>query len=103
MTPATHGIDLREGSRTHGKKLSADNMRQMFVPEGFAYGFVVTSETALFAYKVSGLYAPEMEGSVAWDDPDLGIRWPVEAPVLSKKDRAAPRLADLTSPFSFSP
>ena len=96
-------VDLRAGSPTYGEwygtELSADNMRQMFVPEGFAHGFVVTSETALFAYKVSGLYAPEAEGSVAWDDPDLGIRWPVEAPVLSDKDRAAPRLAGIESPF----
>ncbi len=96
-------VDLRAGSPTYGQwfgaELTAENMRQMFVPAGFAHGFVVTSETALFSYKVSGLYAPHAEGSLAWDDPDVGVRWPVEVPVLSDKDRAAPRLADLATPF----
>ncbi len=97
-------VDLRVGSPTYGEwfgaELSAENMRQMFVPEGFAHGFVVTSETALFSYKVSGVYAPETEGSVRWDDPDLTIDWPVSAPVLSSKDAVAPLFADLASPFA---
>ncbi len=96
-------VDLRIGSPTYGQwfgaELSAANMRQMFVPEGFAHGFVVTSETALFSYKVSGVYAPQTEGSVRWDDPDLAISWPLETPVLSKKDVAAPPLSALLSPF----
>ena len=96
-------VDLRRGSPTYGEwfgaELSAENMRQMFVPAGFAHGFVVTSETALFSYKVSGVYAPRAEGSVRWDDPDLAIGWPVETPILSDKDATAPLFADLVSPF----
>ena len=98
-------VDLRVGSPTYGQwvgaELTADNMRQMFVPAGFAHGFVVTSETALFSYKVSGVYAPHTEGSVRWDDPNLAIDWPVETPTLSDKDASAPMLADLSSPFVF--
>lgn len=98
-------VDLRVGSPTYGEwfgaELTAENMRQMFVPEGFAHGFVVTSETALFSYKVSGVYAPHTEGSVAWNDPDLAIAWPVETPLLSDKDAAALWFADLVSPFAF--
>lgn len=99
-------VDLRAGSPTYGQwvgtELTAANMRQMFVPEGFAHGFVVTSETALFSYKVSGVYAPHAERSIAWDDPDLGIRWPTEAPVLSSKDALAPPFAALGAQFTFS-
>ena len=97
-------VDIRVGSPTYGQwfgaELSADNMRQMFVPEGFAHGFVVTSEMALFSYKCSGVYAPASEGSLRWDDSDLAIEWPVRAPILSDKDRAAPRFADIDSPFT---
>lgn len=94
-------VDLRDGSPTfgrwYGEELSADNHRQMFVPEGFAHGFVVTSETALFAYKVAGgAYTPEAEGALAWDDPDVGVEWPLRdgvAPLLSAKDQQAASLA----------
>ena len=100
-------VDLRRDSPTFGQhvgvELSAENGRQVYVPVGFAHGFCVTSETALFAYKCSAFYAPGAEGSLRWDDPDLAIGWPVEAPVLSDKDRAAPRLADVDSPFAYSP
>ena len=96
-------VDVRRGSPTYGHhvgvELSAENGRQLFVPVGFAHGFVVTSETALFAYKCSALYASEAEGSVRWDDPDLGIDWPVTAPLVSAKDGDAPPLADLDTPF----
>lgn len=96
-------VDLRAGSPTVGQwfgaDLSAGNMRQMFVPEGFAHGFVVTSETALFSYKCSGVYAPHAEGSIRWDDPDLAIGWPVADPVLSAKDANAPPFAAFDSPF----
>ena len=92
-------VDVRAGSPTFGRwvgyELSAENGRQLWVPPGFAHGFVVASETALFTYKCTDRYAPEHEFSVAWDDPDLGIDWPLEAPSLSAKDAAAPRLRDV--------
>ena len=96
-------VDLRPGSPTFGAwfgmDLTAESMQQVFVPEGFAHGFVVTSETALVSYACSAVYAPEAERSIAWDDPDIGIAWSVAAPVLSEKDASAPQLADLVSTF----
>lgn len=93
-------VDVRAGSPTFGRwvgvTLSSADRRQMYVPPGFAHGFCVTSETALFAYKCTDLYDPAAEGAVAWDDPDLAIPWPVTEPVLSPKDRAAPRLGDVS-------
>jgi dTDP-4-dehydrorhamnose 3,5-epimerase len=88
-------VDLRRGSPTFGRwggaRLSAANKRQMWVPEGFAHGFLVLSEAAEFLYKTTEFYAPEHERTIAWNDPDLGIDWPLErAPVLSAKDAAAP-------------
>lgn len=98
-------VDLRVGSPTFGEwfgtDLAAESMRQVFVPEGFAHGFVVTSETALVSYACSAEYAPEAERSVAWDDPDIGVVWPVAAPALSDKDAAALQLAESPSPFTF--
>lgn len=92
-------VDIRRGSPTFGKwegiLLSADNKRQFFVPEGFAHGFVVLSETALFSYKCTNLYRPQEEGSIRWDDPDLGIDWRFAEPTLSTKDAAALRLRDV--------
>lgn len=91
-------VDIRRGSPTFGHSmsviLSADNKRQIYVPPGFAHGFCVTSETALFAYKCTTFYSPKDEGSVLWNDPDLGIAWPIAEPELSGKDRAGIRLAD---------
>ncbi len=98
-------VDLRVGSPTfgrwHAEVLTDADGRQLYVPEGFAHGFCVTSETAVVIYKVSGRYAPEAEVSIAWDDSDLAIAWPVARPLLSAKDAAAPRLRDLVSPFTF--
>lgn len=92
-------VDVRRASPTFGRwvgmTLSRVNGRQLYVPEGFAHGFVVTGEGALVHYKCTAYYAPEHEHSVRWDDPDLSIEWPVRAPVLSEKDQAAPRLRDL--------
>jgi len=92
-------VDIRVGSPTFGKwlgvLLSAENKRQFYVPPGFAHGFCVTSDTALFAYKCTDIYKPQAEGSVAWDDPDVGIEWPVTEPLLSEKDKRAPRLKDV--------
>lgn len=91
-------VDVRHGSPTFcqwvGRFLSAENGRQLYVPESFAHGFCVLSETALFGYKCAEYYHPESELSIAWDDPDIGISWPLDAPVLSDKDRKAPRISD---------
>lgn len=86
-------VDIRKGSPTFGKhvavELSEENKRQFFIPRGFAHGFVVLSEEAIFQYKCDNLYAPESEGALAWNDPDLGIDWqmPVEKIILSEKDK----------------
>ena len=92
-------VDVRSGADTFGEwegtVLSAENARQLYVPEGFAHGFVVTSEEALFHYKCTDFYHPETEGVIRWNDPALGIDWPVEEPVLSDRDREAPLLEDV--------
>ncbi|MFT5356817.1 MAG: dTDP-4-dehydrorhamnose 3,5-epimerase [Polyangiales bacterium] len=92
-------VDVRVGSPHFGKwvgaELSAENHCQLWVPPGFAHGFVVTSEHALFSYKCTDTYHPECELSVLWNDPAIGIDWPVESPVLSDKDASANVLADV--------
>lgn len=93
-------VDARRGSphfgRWAGAHLSADNKHQLWVPPGFLHGFLVLSDTALFSYKCTDLYHPEAELSVRWDDPDIGIRWPLDAaPRLSDKDRDAPLLREV--------
>ena len=85
-------VDIRKSSQTFGKwvglELSAENQRVAWVPEGFAHGFLVLSESADFLYKATAYFAPESERTIAWNDPDLGIAWPLQgAPVLSDKDR----------------
>lgn len=91
-------VDIRQGSPTFGQweavVLSAENKRQFYVPAGFAHGFCVTSETALFAYKCTELYRPADEGCVLWNDADLNIPWPIETPDLSAKDKLGIALAD---------
>ena len=92
-------VDIRKHSPTFGRWvgaiLSAENKHQMWVPEGFAHGFVVTSESAEFLYKTTDYWAPEHERCIAWDDPAIGIEWPFEGePVLSEKDRHGVLLAD---------
>ncbi|MBE0542191.1 MAG: dTDP-4-dehydrorhamnose 3,5-epimerase [Verrucomicrobia bacterium] len=92
-------VDLRRSSPTfshwHGLTLSAENKRQFFVPPGFAHGFLVLSETALFAYKCTTPYAPQNECTLAWNDPAIGIQWPLEQPLLSEKDARGRQLGDL--------
>ena len=92
-------VDIRRSSSTfgrwHGLSLSAENKRQFFIPPGFAHGFAVLSETALFAYKCTEFYTPQHEHAVAWNDPDIGIKWPLDHPQLSDKDARAPRLKDI--------
>ncbi len=96
-------VDIRVGSPTFGRwtghELSADNRLQLFAPEGFAHGFLVLSEVAEFQYKCSDFYSPADERGIAWDDPDIGIRWPLGdiTPVLSAKDRQAPRLHQMAA------
>jgi dTDP-4-dehydrorhamnose 3,5-epimerase len=91
-------VDIRRGSPTFGKtltmELSAETRHQLWIPAGFAHGFVVLSETADFLYKCTEVYAPEHEHTILWNDPDLAIPWPVKEPVLSKKDVAGVRLRD---------
>ncbi len=84
-------VDIRRGSSTYGRWagviLSEENCRQFMIPRGFAHGFLVLSETATFAYKCDDYYDPQGEGGIAWNDPDIGIEWPLEGePTLSEKD-----------------
>jgi dTDP-4-dehydrorhamnose 3,5-epimerase len=93
-------VDVRADSPSFGEwygvTLSEENHLQLFIPEGFAHGFCVTSETALFAYKCTDFYRPELECSIRWDDPDIGIDWPIKNPELSKKDQNGQWLSDLS-------
>lgn len=98
-------LDVRRGSPTFGRwvgyELSEENKRQMWIPPGFAHGFVVTSDSCDFLYKCTALYRPEAECAIAWNDPALAITWPIADPILSPKDAAAPRLADAPTLPSF--
>ena len=92
-------VDIRSGSPSYGHWeaiiLSEENKKQVWIPPGFAHGFVVLSETADFEYKCTDYYDPSDEGSLLWSDPDLNIPWPIDNPKLSEKDANAPLLADL--------
>lgn len=94
-------VDVRPGSPRFGQwvgvMLSAANHHQLYVPPGFAHGFCVTGETALFSYKCTDTYHRESELGVRWDDPEIGIEWPIAAPLLSDKDRAYPKLSDIAT------
>jgi dTDP-4-dehydrorhamnose 3,5-epimerase len=100
-------VDIRANSPTYGQyvmaELSAENKHQLFVPRGFAHGFVVLGETAIFAYKVDNYYAPEHDRGLAFDDPGLNIDWqlPKESLQLSDKDQKQPKLADLPTCFEY--
>ena len=100
-------VDIRKGSPTFGKhvsvELTGDNHRQIFIPRGFAHGFVVLSDEALFQYKCDNFYAPAEEGAIAWDDSALGIDWKIPAVdvMLSDKDKHHPVLADAPEIFDF--
>lgn len=90
------GVDIRRGSPTFGKcasfMLSSQNQRQVYFPVGFAHGFCVTSDRAIVAYKCTDYYEPKDERGLRWDDPSLGIDWPVADPIISDKDREFPFL-----------
>ena len=100
-------VDIRKGSPTFGKhvsvELTEENKRQFFVPRGFAHGFAVLSAEAVFQYKCDNFYAPESEGALAWDDPDLGIDWRIPAAkmILSEKDKRHPRLKEVDWLFDY--
>lgn len=101
-------VDIRRGSPTYGRhvavELSGENHRQLFIPRGFAHGFAVLSEHAVFQYKCDAYYAPESEAGIAWDDPALGICWQIarEQVILSAKDRERPTLAEAPVDFDIS-
>ncbi|HEX6229277.1 MAG TPA: dTDP-4-dehydrorhamnose 3,5-epimerase [Solirubrobacterales bacterium] len=98
-------VDLRRGSPTYGRweghVLDDESHRQLFVPVGFGHGFAVLSEVADVAYQLSSLYDPATESGIAWDDPEVGVVWPVSEPLLSERDKAAPRLAEVAADLPF--
>ena len=99
-------VDIRKGSATYGQwegyELTAKNGEQLYIPVGFAHGFVTLEPDSEIVYKCSDYHAPETEGAVLWNDPDIGIDWPTEAePILSEKDAVAPLISELESPFIF--
>jgi dTDP-4-dehydrorhamnose 3,5-epimerase len=92
-------VDLRRESPTYrrweGHELDDERHRQLFVPVGFAHGFCVLSDVADVAYRLSSLYDPATEAGIAWNDPDVGVEWPISEPILSERDRTGPRLAEI--------
>ena len=98
-------VDLRRDSPTFGQwegyELDDETHRQMFIPIGFGHGFCVLSEEADVDYQLSSYYDPETEAGIAWDDPDVGVRWPVEEPLLSERDITAPRLTEVREQLPF--
>ncbi|MFR9611839.1 MAG: dTDP-4-dehydrorhamnose 3,5-epimerase [Rikenellaceae bacterium] len=100
-------VDIRKGSPTYGKhvavELTEDNHRQLFIPRGFAHGFVVLSEEVVFQYKCDNFYSKESEGAIMWNDPDLGIDWGIaeKNAILSDKDKVNSSFKDFDSPFSY--
>lgn len=102
------GIDLRKNSKTYGKWygefLSEDNKKQMYIPEGFAHGFLVVSDEAVFNYKCTDYYAPEFDSGLLWNDPEVGVEWPldgIEEILLSEKDKVQKTLKELDIPFEY--
>ena len=93
-------VDLRSGSQTFGKyvgvNLSEDNKYQLYIPRGYAHGFLVLSENAEVVYKVDNVYAPDYEGGLVWNDPYVDIQWPNDNPILSEKDKRWPTLKELS-------
>ena len=98
-------VDLRRGSPTfglwEGHVLDDERHRELYVPVGFGHGFAVLSEVADVTYMLSSLYDPATESGVAWDDPDIGVEWGIEDPLLSERDRSAPRLAEVGAELPF--
>ena len=99
-------VDLRNGSKTYGQhivlELSSENKKQLFVPRGFAHGFLVLSETAIFAYKVDNIYAPDYDAGICWNDPILNISWSLDESdiLVSEKDAKLPFFSEFETPFT---
>jgi len=98
-------VDLRAGSATFGQweghELDDEAHRQLFIPAGFGHGFAVLSEVADVSYMLSSTYDPATESGIAWDDPEVGVEWPVDEPLLSERDKAAPRLSEVVETLPF--
>jgi dTDP-4-dehydrorhamnose 3,5-epimerase len=98
-------VDIRKGSPTYGEhvavELSAENHHQLYIPEGFAHGFLTLQDRTLFLYKCNRYYAPDFEQGLPWNDPDLNVNWGIENPVLSAKDEAHGSFAHFQSPFTY--
>jgi dTDP-4-dehydrorhamnose 3,5-epimerase len=99
-------VDIRKGSPTYGKwfgiELSADNKKQLFIPKGFAHGFITLTDGVEVQYKVDELYAPECDRGIIWSDPAIGIEWPIDVtPILSKKDEKTPLLSETENNFIY--
>ena len=111
LLTAIHGeifdvaVDIRKGSPTYGQwigeVLSGENGHMLWVPEGFAHGFCVLSEAADLSYQVTAEWSPTLETGIAWDDPTIGIQWPVASPVLSARDAALPPLSEADNNFAY--
>lgn len=99
-------VDIRQGSPTYGQhhklELNEQNKLQFYIPPGFAHGFATLAAETIFAYKCTDLYHPETEGSLAWNDSDLGIDWELDKPILSEKDQQSPAFSSFESPFKFA-
>ena len=100
-------VDIRKGSPTYGQyymaELSEENFEQLYIPPGFAHGFLTLRDNTIFQYKCTNLYNQPSEGAIRWDDPQIGIKWNVENPVLSDKDKIASLFKDFESPFNYEP
>jgi dTDP-4-dehydrorhamnose 3,5-epimerase len=100
-------VDIRRGSPTYGQwagmRLSGDRFQLLYIPVGFAHGFCVLSAEADFVYKVTAEYAPELDAGIVWNDPEIGVEWPIADPIVSPKDAALPRLREAGDPFTLLP
>ncbi len=96
-------VDIRKGSKTYGKwigvRLSGKNGQELFIPPGFAHGFVALKDRTRVLYKVTNEYSPRMQRGIIWDDPKIGIKWPVKDPIITEKDRKLPSLDDAENNF----
>lgn len=94
-------VDIRQGSPTYAKwtgvELSAENKKQLFIPRGFAHGFLTLCDDVEVQYKADNYYAPDCDGNIRWDDPQIGVKWPLEPVILSEKDKQAPLLKERTN------
>lgn len=96
-------VDIRSGSPTYGQhvsvKLTQDNKKQFFIPQGFAHGFITLEDDTIFSYKCTNFYNVESEGGIAWNDPQLNIDWGIENPLISEKDKGYPEFCNFVTPY----